>query len=374
MDIGRPVPTHDTPPNQFLKFALLNWRALVSDLNEAMSRGSGPTRDRAVRETDKLTAWLDDSLALPLLRAVGSLTAFPAGNPVLAGRAGYREFLSAYLLSEIAGELAWSGGESVYRAGQRDMAALYEYWCFIQIAKVSRGVCGALASEAAGGSVAPVFDLKRGQAAVIAGETVRLGRKLYVELTFNRNFGPSLKPTSTSSWARQMRPDCSLRISDAASGQEGVARSIWLHFYAKYRIDNLSELFLDEPDPEAGHGAAKRDDLLKMHAYRDAIHGSAGAYVLYPGILGSDGSDKASYREFHEILPGLGAFALRPTQAGNPAGEAPLRLFVHDALDHFASALTQHQRGSYWEQRSYWFEPISKSQNGVAADSGRSSR
>lgn len=205
MDIGRPVPTHDTPPNQFLKFALLNWRALVSDLNEAMSRGSGSTRDRAVRETDKLTAWLDASLALPLLRAVGSLTAFPAGNSVLARRAGYREFLSAYLLSEIAGELAWSGGESVYRAGQRDMAVLYEYWCFIQIAKVSRGVCGALASEAAGGSVAPVFDLKRGQAAVIAGETVRLGRKLYVELTFNRTFGPSLKPTSTSSWARQMR-------------------------------------------------------------------------------------------------------------------------------------------------------------------------
>src|SRR5829696_8253469 len=28
---------------------------------------------------------------------------------------------------------------------------------------------------------------------------------------------------------------------------------------------------------------SKREDLLKMHAYRDAIRRSAGAYVLYPG-------------------------------------------------------------------------------------------
>lgn len=42
--------------------------------------------------------------------------------------------------------------------------------------------------------------------------------------------------------------------------------------------------------------------LLKMHAYKDAIRRSGGAYILYPGATNE------TFRGFQEIIPGLGAF------------------------------------------------------------------
>jgi hypothetical protein len=67
--------------------------------------------------------------------------------------------------------------------------------------------------------------------------------------------------------------------------------------------------------------------MLKMHAYRDAIWRSAGAYVIYPGTA------QDPIRMYHEILPGLGAFALRPPITGAADG---------------ASQVTQDERSRYW--------------------------
>ena len=85
-----------------------------------------------------------------------------------------------------------------------------------------------------------------------------------------------------------MRPDCSLRISSPDDVEDD---SVWVHFDAKYKIEQADQIFVDvRGDPSAEEPAeqdqtarAKRDDLLKMHAYRDAIRRSSGSYVLYPG-------------------------------------------------------------------------------------------
>ena len=40
----------------------------------------------------------------------------------------------------------------------------------------------------------------------------------------------------------------------------------------------------DEEDNETGSGTTfKKEDIYKMHTYRDAIRGCRGAYMLYPG-------------------------------------------------------------------------------------------
>jgi len=98
--------------------------------------------------------------------------------------------------------------------------------------------------------------------------------------------------------------------------------------------DNASE-----PDNKE---TALRSDLLKMHAYRDAIRRSAGAYVIYPG------TEKEIRQEYHELLPGLGAFALRPTETGTANGSGTIKQFITDILDHVASQITQHERGRFW--------------------------
>jgi hypothetical protein len=83
-----------------------------------------------------------------------------------------------------------------------------------------------------------------------------------------------------------------------------------------------------------------------MHAYRDAIRRSAGAYVLYPG----NGTGETR-REFHELLPGLGAFPLRPRPGGEVAGAEELAGFIRDISRHVANQASAMERTQYWSAR-----------------------
>ena len=251
--------------------------------------------------------------------------------------------LRAYLQFELAAKLAWRGGDDVYRAGQRDVATLYEYWTFLQLGKIVARLGNSpfdfsnlVEVDKRGLSVS----LRRGQVTLVAGVVERLGRRLRLELAFNRTFA-----AGGGSWSRDMRPDCSLEIlPDQVDG--AAFEPVWLHFDAKYRVDSLSQV-LDQSLDEDVFGEAKRNDLLKMHSYRDAIRRSAGAYVLYPG------SEHRFFSEYHELLPGLGAFALRPSDSGEARGSLGLARFLDDVLEHVATQITQHERGRYWTRRVY---------------------
>jgi hypothetical protein len=102
-----------------------------------------------------------------------------------------------------------------------------------------------------------------------------------------------------------------------------------------------------EEEAADSKGRPKRTDLLKMHAYRDAIRRTAGAYVIYPGDM------EEKLRQYHEILPGLGAFAMLPSVAGEAVGTGPLRQFIEDVLLHVASQITQHERWRYWTKETF---------------------
>jgi len=150
-----------------------------------------------------------------------------------------------------------------------------------------------------------------------------------------------------------MRPDYSILIRpDKAYGAND---EVWVHFDAKYRVEGLTNLFgkdptseeeenslLDEEDAPEIRLGTKRADLLKMHAYRDAIQRSAGAYVIYPG------TEIEQLHMFHELLPGLGAFALRPTQDGQKTGIDAIYRFIDDVITHLAIQTTQHERTRFW--------------------------
>lgn len=76
-----------------------------------------------------------------------------------------------------------------------------------------------------------------------------------------------------------------------------------------------------------------------MHAYKDAIRRTGGAYVLYPG----EGKDDP-FKGFHEIIPGLGAFAIKPKKEDN--GTAELKDFIYKIIDHFNNMGSQQRRSS----------------------------
>ena len=91
----------------------------------------------------------------------------------------------------------------------------------------------------------------------------------------------------------------------------------YIHFDAKYRINDLSQfcedsgVFSDEENSFSKNKSYKRDDLLKMHTYNDAIRITIGSFVLYPG--NSHGKDAKIFKLYDEILTRVGAIAVKPS-------------------------------------------------------------
>ncbi len=346
----------DNAPNRFVRFALERWREIIAEIGAALdSARSSSSVERGLREVAALVAQLDALLASELFREVNELTHFPAGNQVLQNRDGYRYILSAYVQSALSSRLSWPGMEDIYAAGQRNVARLYEYWVYLQLGQIVARLCNR--SFDIGHMIEPsedglVLRLRTGERRVLSGTVERLGRTIRLELWFNRSFGPSGSKESArdGSWTRQMRPDCSLMAS--LTPEAGQLEPIWVHFDAKYRIDTILDVFGPEvkKDEEAGGERTDwlREDLLKMHAYKDAIRRSVGAYVVYPGASGGD-----PFREYHELLPGLGAFALRPTATGDADGTPAIVKFIDDVLSHVGLQVTQHERARYWLEQAY---------------------
>jgi hypothetical protein len=122
---------------------------------------------------------------------------------------------------------------------------------------------------------------------------------------------------------------------------------VWLHFDAKYKLSDFGLLKdVAGVDEDLSHQPV-RDDLLKMHVYLGAIRRTVGSYVLFPGA----GKANDPYRAYTELLPGLGAFSLRPVVGG--ADTQALRTFLDDVLMHVASVATQERRHRYWERQIF---------------------
>ena len=356
--------THDTTPNRFVRFALEQWSQILGSIDRGLAKTNTPAAARGRREIAAVMSQLEEVLHQDLFAEVSRLDRFPADDQVLQKREGYRDIFKAYVETEFASRLSWQSAPDDYGAGRRDIAALYEYWAFIQLSQVVADLIGQqfdLSPLVQSGPNGLTVGLRTGVETVLSGVVERLDRRLHVELCFNRTYGSNA--ARIGSWTRPMRPDYSLLISPA-DGECGAFEPIALHFDAKYRVDFVNEIFgTDEDDKSSAppepvgleRGGALRADLLKMHAYRDAIHRTAGAYVLYPG--GDNEANRGQYREYHELLPGLGAFVLRPTDSGSASGAPVLRRFINDVLDHVATRLTQHERSRYWLKDSYGLSP-----------------
>ena len=351
----------DTPENRFIKHALLDFHAFLAHCQTIFEANSGWEAAGALAR--RLSAMVEDWLGRAFFQEIGPLRFAPLGSPVLQRKAGYREVLSGWLRFRMAAEIAWSGGEDLFHAGQRNVADLYEYWLFFQLigwfcetTNQSRPPVEQLVEGLEEG--APCLKLrKQTHLGPFCGRFGNTKRPLQARFDYNRVFKVTPDREEEGSWTRKMHPDYTLtfwpdEMTEAdAAGQELL---VHVHFDAKYRVENVDRLFGkdDEDADEEDAGSAgnyKRQDLLKMHAYRDAVHRSVGAYVLYPG---HDGNAKP-FRGFHEILPGLGAFAIRPDANGKAEGLTVLGEFLNEILEHLANRTTARERVTYHIAEAY---------------------
>jgi predicted component of viral defense system (DUF524 family) len=335
----------DTPENRFIKHALETFLKFCLDIGSHSKAG-----DRLKSESEDLAEKLENKLQLSLFKEVSKPKTLRLNSPTLQKKEGYREILSIWLKFDLAAKLVWSGGDEVYSGGKKDIATLYEYWLFFKLLDVLKSIFDIdhkdLDNLIVPSSNELSLQLKQGQTTALDGTYTKRHRNLRVRFNYNKSFRSNDDFTKVGSWTTTLRPDYTLSIwpegieDTQAEEQEQI---VHIHFDAKYKIANINKI-IDRDKDEQGLSDEKKDnlkgvyknaDLLKMHAYKDAIRRTGGAYLLYPG------SKDKSLKGFHEVLPGLGAFPVKPSAGTEET--IYLERFIKDVLEHFLNNASQRE-------------------------------
>lgn len=346
----------DTPANRFIKYALERFNFICIDLLKLLDSTEDKKQYECYCEAKEMHLILDEIVRDSFFDDINALDIMPQNNQVLQKREGYSQIFSAYSMIDLALQLNWKGKDEVYEGESKNVALLYEYWLFFELYKIIRSIDGCVPIH----SIENPFLLKHN------GVTISLeqGKKtcqafeikkshLKVNLYYNRSFSRKNFETSVyeGSYSRPFRPDYTLAIfpdSYTTGKYNGEAEAIkngavsYIHFDAKYRITDLTSFIGNNDTFEEGEeeflddkigsviNTYNRGDLLKMHTYNDAIRRTIGSYVLYPGSVNKENAKGVRFNLYDEILPGIGAFAIRPSI--DLAGENQLKVFIESLL------------------------------------------
>ena len=359
------IPTHiestsmqeslDTPENRFIKHVLNVFLNFTQQCKSIFSTDS--SFHHAKIEAKHLQTKLNSYLSSSFFDEVSNATTLALNSPLLQKRSGYREVLNRWLQFDLAAKLIWSGGEDVYQAGKRDIATLYEYWLFFQLYDLL--VDKFKLEHYKTKNYEHLFEttkdglalkLKSGRELILKGQTDFASRNLSMRFSYNRTFTGGNQYTSGTpgSITTTLRPDYTLSIWPSEFSEKKAEENnsiVHIHFDAKYKIQNIQEQYVLSDDPieidaiqtQERKGTYKNIDILKMHAYKDAIRRTGGAYILYPGSV------EKQFEGFHEVLPGLGAFTITPCTLSTESGISGLSKFIDKVIAHLIDKDTQRE-------------------------------
>ncbi len=348
----------DNIENQFVKFVLQTFHSFCSYI-QTLKKANSRLKQEANTTCNKLSGILSSSF----FKEVSLPTHFNLNSPVLQRKEGYREVLQAWIMFDMAAKLCWQGGEDVYKIGMKNVATLYEYWLFFKLLELISSIFDIPKAEkeklVSIGENQINLNLREGYVSMVKGIYVTDNRKINIRFYYNRTFGSTHEMSEAGSWTTTMRPDYTLSLWPGEGITEEEAEKenmiIHVHFDAKYRLDKILlddnaqddeklSKELTEEKKEQALGIYKKADLLKMHAYKDAIRRTSGAYVLYPGDVHDNLPPK---KGFHEIIPGLGAFCISPGNVQSEIGA--LKEFILKIVDHLLNRASQRERLSFYD-------------------------
>lgn len=366
--------TTDVAENRFIKHVLVSFRTGLQKFKDDIKNGKLKANSKKIYSIeldvraglDKLDLWLSNDF----FRTIGPLTSMPSSSIVLQRREGYRDVLRKWLQSHAASTMNWSASTTIYRENQKDVATLYEYWCFFRLLDVIKDIFNIEEEEVIDKIVGVGTDglsLKICEGAklpplnghYISSHTSQRYRSLEIEYQYNRRFTNS--QLSRSSWSMTMIPDYTISFRPQGMSVEDAERLdliSYVHFDAKYKAKEIFNKmdFSSKCSDDADNGAVdtedakfekdvKRIDILKMHTYRDAIPRTAGAYILYPG------TKKCDYRYGEEILPGLGAFPFYPGKG--EFDDEPIKEFLSSVAKYLCDRITRWENYTYHKNLVY---------------------
>lgn len=307
--------SNDTQENRFLKFALHQISKRYEDLHqriEAVKTASG-TMKSAMLATSETLKRLQHH---PFFRTIGRFKGISQESMVLQKATGYSQVYRTWNLLR----RAYSLNDGLYRLQTKDIATLYEIWCFIEVGHIVKAQLHLDDEDVEHRNrmeMNGIFSWELGK-----GEHSRiLFRKDGVELaelvynpknTDKENDNVGMKDLVVPTVPQ--KPDIVLQLTKNDL-QQGMKMTYL--FDAKYRIDGKDK----------GVDVPPEDAINQMHRYRDAIYYKdydanalkkevIGGYILFPGDgEPNDVAVSKFYKTIKEV--NIGAFPLRPKDVEN---------------------------------------------------------
>ena len=312
--------TYNTIENRFLKHALLTIEKRYSALAKRVKTIDSNIADGEIERIERIENDLEKLKHNPFFRTVGPFDGIKQESLILQKDVNYSKVFRIFTILQ----KSFSLNDGLYRMETKDIATLYEIWCFIQVEKVVKELTGVDPEQHDRSELSGLFTyhLGRGERSkiVFMKDNVTLAELVYNprhdEKTDDvEGIGNMVSPTVPQ------KPDIVLQLTKDDL-QEGM--KLTYLFDAKYRLEK-----------DGSNDVPPDDAINQMHRYRDAIYFSEdysderlkkevlGGYILFPGRM-----DEASRfrRSIDEV--NIGAFPIRP---GDNQHEL-LRQFIEELL------------------------------------------
>lgn len=345
--VEQQIQSNDTQENRFLKFALHQIGKRYEKLRQRIEavRTASDTMKAAMLATSETLKRLQHH---PFFRTIGRFKGMSQESMVLQKATGYSLVYRTWNLLR----RAYSLNDGLYRLQTKDIATLYEIWCFIEVSHIVKEqlhlededvehhnrmeMNGIFSWELGKGEHSRILFRKDG---IELAELVYNPKNADKE---NDNVGMKNLVVPTV----PQKPDIVLQLTKNDL-QQGMKMTYL--FDAKYRIDGRDN-GVDTP-PE--------DAINQMHRYRDAIYYKdydantlkkevIGGYILFPGDGDPDGVAVSKfYKTIKEV--NIGAFPLRPKDVEN---RKLLENFIEELIQTKSYETIAHvipQKGTYVE-------------------------
>jgi predicted component of viral defense system (DUF524 family) len=375
------VESLDTPENRFIKHILESYLKFCETIVAKFEKAK---MSKELGELGAITQRIENLLNQPFFKEINRPSSLKINSPILQRRSGYRELLRSWLRFHLTAQLSWhfdENDDNLFTGGKKDIASLYEYWVFFVLFNSLHIKYGQLTNKdpqkwVEGLIVQDQFGLglmlQEGKTRAFEFKFKDSKRPLNICFYYNRSFvgGRIYEKKRAGSYSKAFRPDYTLSIWPDGKTQDEAEESesiVHIHFDAKYKVEysfikeerpqdieneeEYASAIVTARDKEEKEGKFKNVDLYKMHAYKDAIRRSGGAYILYPG----NADPETKYLGFHEIIPGVGAFALRPNNETDASSK--ISAFIDEVIKNLEDVLSQREQMALSSKHIYSSPP-----------------
>jgi len=343
------IQSNDTQENRFLKYAL----GQIATKYEVLKRRIEAIKNISKslkQEMDEMEKTLTHLKRNPFFRTVGRFKGLTQESLVLQRATGYSQIYRTWQLLR----RAYSLNDGMYKLQSKDIATLYEIWCFIEVSHIVRDQLG--------------FDVDidhRNRMEMNGVFTWELGKGEHSRILFHKDgvelaelvYNPKYTEKENDSISMEhlvvptvpQKPDIVLQLTkdDIEKGMK-----MTYLFDAKYRINDKTDAGVDTPPDDA---------INQMHRYRDAIYykknknGDSslkkeviGGYILFPGNGTPIEVAKAKFQQSLDEV-NIGAFPLRPNDVEN---RKLLEQFIEELINMKSAATIAKvipQKGTFME-------------------------